>query len=129
MPSWFFTGVTVIAILWLTLSPKPLGEKPPPLFPGADKIAHGLMFGGLVAVMLIDWQRKHGWHKVWWQRALAYAFISASFGIIIEIAQGAMGLGRSFEYSDILADTAGAFIFAILWLLTQTYWLSDKIDK
>ena len=122
LPAWFFTIATCLAILWLTLAPKPLGENPPPLFPGADKLAHGIMFGGFVAMMLLDWQRKHRWHKIWLQRALICAFLSSLLGILIEFAQANMGLGRGFEYADMIADTLGSFFVAFLWIVLQRYW-------
>ena len=124
LPAGIFTIITLVAILWLTLSPKPLGEQPPALFPGADKIAHGIMFGGFVAMMLLDWQRKHDWRNV----ALIFAVMCASgaslLGILIEFAQAAMHLGRGFEYADMIADTAGAFAVAFLWLMLQKNWIN-----
>lgn len=128
LPSWILSILTFIAILWLTLSPKPLGEEPPPMFLGADKIAHGIMFGGFVAMMLLDWQRKHHWKRVWWSRALVCAVLSSLLGILIEFAQANMGLGRSFEFDDMIADTIGAFIIAVFWFFYQKLWIpKDKI--
>ena len=123
LPVWLFSIITLLAILWLTLAPKPLGDNPPPLFPGADKLAHGIMFGGFAAMMLLDWQRKHRWRKVWWQRALVCAILSSLLGILIEYAQANMGFGRGFEYPDMVADTIGAFSVAILWMLLQRLWM------
>lgn len=132
IPSWIFTILTVIAILWLTLSPKPLGEESPKLFPGADKVAHGIMFGGLTLMLLLDWQRRHLWKPVIWVRALICAVSSSIFGILIEIIQLEMNLGRGFEYEDMIADTIGSFIIAILWMCFQDYWdenISNKIKR
>ena len=123
LPKWLFSILTILAILWLTLAPKPLGENPPPLFPGADKIAHGIMFGALVAMLMLDWQRKNLWIPVKAKRSMIYAFYVSIFGIVIEIAQYNMGLGRGFEYADILADTIGAFLFAFLYLFFQKFWM------
>ncbi|MCH5227137.1 MAG: VanZ family protein [Muribaculaceae bacterium] len=123
LPPALFTIITGVVILWLTLAPKPLGEHPPQLFPGADKLAHGLMFGGLTAMMLFDWQRVHQWERASWGMATLYATAVTFFGIFIECAQNLMQQGRGFEWGDILADTIGAFTFAILWMLLQKYWL------
>ena len=125
LPPWLFSIITLIAIFWLTLSPKPLGENPPALFPGADKLAHGLMFGGFVAMILLDWQRKHQWQKIPLKFALVCSVVSTLLGIIIEFAQANMHLGRGFEYPDMAADTIGAFIVAILWIYLQRYWVSS----
>lgn len=126
IPVWMFTGVVVLAILWLTLAPKPLGEEPPRLFPGADKIVHAIMFGGLTITLLFDWQRQHRWGKVGWFLALGCAASASLFGIIIEYAQDYMGLGRGFEYHDIIADTVGSFIFGSLYVLIQNFWLTKS---
>lgn len=125
MPAWTFSVLTLLAIFWFMLAPKPLGDEPPPLFPGADKIAHGIMFGGFVAMMLLDWQRKHNWHLVWWQRAFTCAILSSVLGILIEYAQMEMGLGRELEYEDMIADSAGAFLVSAFWLDFQRYWLRN----
>ena len=126
LPNWTLSIITVLAILWLTLAPKPLGDEPPKLFPGADKVVHAIMFGGFTIVMLLDWQRKNQWKMVKTQRAFLSATVSAILGILIEIAQAQMGLGRGFEYADIIADTIGAYIFAILWLFLQDFWIADN---
>ncbi|MCH5235396.1 MAG: VanZ family protein [Muribaculaceae bacterium] len=116
LPAWLLSIVTMLVILWLTLAPKPLGDEPPSLFEGADKVVHGLMFGFLTSMMLLDWERKHHWKKAYPGRIFVCATLSATLGILIEFVQAGMGLGRGFEYGDIAADTIGAYIFAILWL-------------
>lgn len=121
-PAWIVSILTILAILWLTLAPKPLGEEPPPLFPGADKIAHAIMFGGLSVTLLFDWQRKHKWKPITFSLAFLFALFSAVFGLVIEVAQSGMGLGRSFEFGDVIADTAGAYIFALFYLILQNLW-------
>lgn len=123
LPAFFFSILTVLAILWLTLAPKPLGEKPPHLFPGADKIAHAIMFGGLSITILFDWQRKHKWKRIRCIPAMIAGSFSAVFGILIEYAQKWMGLGRGFEVGDVIADTCGAFIFAIFYVSLQIFWV------
>ena len=128
LPQFLFTGIVVIAILWLTLAPRPLGENPPPLFPGADKLAHAIMFGGLASMILLDWQRSHRWKKVSTVFAIFAAILSSLFGISIEYIQAAMHLGRGFEYTDMLADTIGAFLAAILWIVFQKFWLPMSTD-
>lgn len=125
LPSWLLSIVTFLAILWLTLAPKPLGDEPPQLFPGADKLVHGIMFGGLAAMLLLDWQRKHNWVFIKWRRAFICAFLSSVLGVLIEIAQFNMGLGRGFEYADIVADTIGAFVFSIFWIMLQKLWTKN----
>lgn len=123
LPPAFFSVITFLVILWLTLVPKPLGDDAPKLFPGADKLVHGIMFGFLTAVMLLDWQRRHLWQKVSWGQATLYATWVSFLGMAIEFAQDYMGMGRGFEVADIIADTIGSFVVACLWMLIQKFWL------
>ena len=46
--------VVLIAIIYLTLFPQPLGENEVHLFEGADKIVHFIMFGGLTGTFIFD---------------------------------------------------------------------------
>ena len=123
LPAWLCSIITALVILWLTLAPRPLGEETPTLFPGADKVVHALMFGFLGTMMMLDWQRKHHWKPVFLNRILLSSTLSALLGIFIEYAQESMGLGRGFDYGDMAADVIGAYIFALLWILLQRYWV------
>lgn len=122
LPAWLFTALTVGLILWLTLSPDPLGDEDIPLFPGADKIVHAIMFGFLCVMILLDFQRKRGWHDVARRFILGAAAIATLLGISIEFAQLLMDMGRGFEIADMIADTAGAFLCAFLWIKLQHLW-------
>lgn len=124
LPWGIFSLITILAILWLTLAPKPLGEEPPQLFEGADKVVHAFMFGGLAIMMLFDWQRKHSWRQLKWVQVLLSATFSTCLGIIIECCQEYMNLGRGFDYWDIVADAFGAYFFAFLWEYFQKFWVN-----
>lgn len=122
LPPWLLTALTLALILWLTLSPDPLGDDAPHLFPGADKVVHALMFGFLTVMMLLDRQRRRGWKVLPPVAVWCAALLSASVGIAIEFAQRAMAMGRGFEVADMAADAAGACICAVMWLLLQRRW-------
>lgn len=117
VPRWIFTIVCMLAILYLTLMPDPLGEEKIPLFPGADKIAHALMFFGLTLCMLFDYMRSHGWKKPSLPRISLMSLIGMGIGIGIEYIQRWMALGRGFETADMVADAAGAIAAGMLWTL------------
>ena len=125
-PAWIMSVLTLMAILWLTLAPKPLGENPPPLFPGVDKLAHALMFGFFGVIMDLDWQRKHSWLSIRMPMVLGFATLSGLLGIGIEFAQANMNLGRGFEYEDMIADIVGAYGFGILWIILQKFWVTKN---
>lgn len=119
LPGWLLTIVTILIILWLTLASKPLGNQPPPLFYGADKIAHALMFGFLTLMILMDAVRKRSWVRADWWILLAAVAGSAGLGIGIEYLQRAIGDGRSYEVADMVADTIGAVVAGLGWLLWE----------
>lgn len=133
-PPWILTIVVSLAILYLTLVPQPLPDDTPKLFPGADKVVHALMFGGLTFVILLDRQRRanchpnkgDSWNTFWQPLSKSFVWTVAAFsalvGIVIECLQWVMGLGRGFEVADIVADTIGSFVFATLWLVFQHHW-------
>lgn len=126
LPPWLFTILTSLAILWLTLVPDPFGDDSPKLFPGADKVVHGLMFGGLALVIMLDSQRRDAWRPLSRPFIWMAALTAALTGVLIEFLQLWMGLGRGFELADMAADTIGAILFAWFWIVTQHCWSSEN---
>lgn len=119
IPTGLLTGVTLAVILWLTLAPNPTRKLHIPFFYGADKIVHLLMFGFLTFVVLLETMKHKNWNTLSLVTVGCITFICAIFGVGIEFLQRAMGLGRSFEILDILADTAGAFAAGGIWAMIQ----------
>lgn len=115
LPPWILTIVCFLAICWLTLAPHPLPDNDIPLFPGADKLVHAIMFGGFTLCIILDWNRRHGWPvKITKADALA-PDIASIFGIITEILQNEMNAGRSGDVWDLVADITGAFLVCGGW--------------
>ena len=115
IPKWLLSGVTLALILWLTLAPHPTGDVKITLFPGADKVVHGIMFGVLTLAICVDTMRFSGWKELSLPTIGMIALGSGFFGIIIELIQEKMGMGRTLEIMDMLADGAGAMIGAGIW--------------
>ncbi len=112
MPRWGFIIVVLVAILYLTLVPKPLPDVHVRLFPHADKVVHGIMFGGLMFVITLDWIRSHG-QSGWNCRRIVIAAVSVIvFGGAIELLQDYMNMGRGGDWLDFLADAAGTLLAA-----------------
>lgn len=108
--------ILVALILYLTLAPRPLPDDTPPMFPGADKLAHAAMFGLLTLTFMFDFRltrRRLPSLRV----AIAAAVAASAFGGLIEILQQSMGLGRTAEWADFAADIAGAFSAALLYYI------------
>ena len=119
VPTGLLSGITLALILWLTLAPHPTGDLDLPLFPGADKIVHVVMFGFLTFMVLLEFMKHRKWTVLPLPFIGAVAFTCAVLGIGIELIQKAMGMGRSLEVLDMLADAAGAFGVAGLWAFMQ----------
>lgn len=119
VPTGLLSGITVAAILWLTLAPHPTGRLQIPTFVGADKVAHAVMFAFLALVVLFELMKRHAWQMLPLTTVGLVAFGCSVFGIGIEFAQRAMGMGRGLEVLDMLADAAGAFGMAGVWAAVQ----------
>ena len=129
LPPWTLSVICFLAICWLTLAPHPLPDNDIPLFPGADKIAHGIMFGGFTLCIIIDGMRRKGWptfpENIW---ILFYSpDIPCAVGIITEILQGEMHAGRSLELWDMVADINGSFLVAAIFVIIE--YLQKKKNK
>lgn len=116
---WFLTSAVVTAgVLYLTLAPRPFGSVRIPLFEGADKVVHFMMFLAMAFAYYFDFRR--GKKPVDEARLMGWIFVSLSaFGGLIELAQWKMRMGRSGDWYDLLADIAGAVYGIILaWLIS-----------
>ena len=98
-----FGALWVVAIIYLSLAPHP-----PQLmqFGNADKLEHALAYSLLMLWFCQCYPR---------QRILT-ALLLALMGAALEILQGLSGY-RSFEYADMLANTAGVILG---WLAAHT---------
>lgn len=110
LPAWSLTGVCLLAICWLTLASKPLGDTEIELFPHADKVAHAIMFGGFSFCIILDSVRKRHWRKCSPLTGVAAALASIALGIATEWLQATMHAGRSGDPFDLLADATGAIL-------------------
>lgn len=121
LPPWLLSMLCLLAICWLTLAPKPLGDNEIPLFPGADKIAHAIMFGGFTLCIIIDWCRRRDWppYPYTIKTCLFAPVVPCLTGIATEILQDSMQLGRSGDEWHLVADFAGSFLVAAGFLFVQ----------
>lgn len=109
IPRWFPTIAISAVILYLTLDPNPVDTSDMKLFPGADKVAHAIMFGAFAVVLLYDWNR----HKASAPRAsimLATGALAIAFGALVECLQPALTTTRSGDPYDLVADAAGVVL-------------------
>lgn len=112
------SALTLVLVLWLTLSPDPAPDMVVPSFLGkyADKLIHAIMMGGLCGAVIFDMKR-HG-ENVPRQLSLRfYVWLCVCmlfFSAADELVQGAMGMGRSADVYDFCADAVGIFIALLL---------------
>lgn len=118
IPRFLTSAVVTAGVLYLTLAPRPFGSVRIPLFEGADKVVHFMMFFAMAFAYHFDFRR--GKKPVDEARLMGWIFVSLSaFGGLIELAQWKMRMGRSSDWYDLLADIAGAVYGIILaWLIS-----------
>ena len=118
IPRFLTSAVVTAGVLYLTLAPRPFGSVCIPLFEGADKVVHFMMFFAMAFAYHFDFRR--GKKPVDEARLMGWIFVSLSaFGGLIELAQWKMRMGRSGDWYDLLADIAGAVYGIILaWLIS-----------
>jgi len=119
---WWPSALCLLAVLWLTLAPDPVPDNDLPLFPGADKIVHAIMMGGLTATLLYDASRKGGKYP---KPTKPRVILMIGLGVVIfsiadEWAQSAMNIGRTAESLDLIADITGILIAVITGLILAT---------
>lgn len=125
IPDYQLTAVVGVIILYLTLLPKPFGEEDIILFPGADKLVHCCMFGGLAFTYIFE--RKRAGKPLTLRQSFKVAFFVSIFGILIEFIQDAMQLGRSGDLLDAIADITGAF--AAIPLCRLLHWINVVVKN
>lgn len=73
-----------------------------------DKIVHFIMYAGFVILWFLSaqhWTRK---------KSILLLITAILLGILIEILQGSMRLGRSYDVADMIANAIGAILGVLL---------------
>ena len=106
-----------LSLIYLTcvafLSLLPANDFPElPLFPEADKFVHISMYLGLtiLACWSMHAEIKHKWYYL-------VTLFAIGWGVMMEVFQFLMHLGRSFDFYDMLANSIGALIGVSIYLL------------
>jgi VanZ family protein len=115
----------VPAMIWLAiitwLSVTPGVQMPKFNLISADKLAHAAAYGLLAGLLIRAVRRAR-------QRAISRAGMwgifgfSTAYGALMEWVQGTFFPGRFFEYDDMLANAAGAFLALIF---VHLKWVAD----
>ncbi len=113
------SALVTLGVVYLTLMPRPLGSMHVPMFVGADKVVHFLMFLALAVSYYRDIVRAKTIADK--PRLLGWIFLlCTAFGGLIELAQWGMHMGRSGDWFDLIADAGGAFYGCVVaWLVIK----------
>jgi len=107
--------ITSVLIIALSLMPGSVVESRKVfLFSNADKIVHFLMYAFLMFVWLksIDFERNFKIRYYYVAGGIIYCLI---LGVILEVLQYRLAVGRSFDVWDIVANIAGALTVILLF--------------
>jgi glycopeptide antibiotics resistance protein len=106
-----------LVILFLSLYPFKVKEDSIQLWQHTDKIVHFLMYALLTFFVLLNVKPKN-----WLVKESFIVVLSCIlYGIVIEVIQEAMKLGRSFDFFDILANSAGVFCALTGYFILKKY--------
>ena len=101
------TFIWTIMILVGTLMPKvALDDSGMIDIPGLDKVAHLIMYAGFVYLWSRLLSAKAGRIK----GARIAFYVSIALGLVLEILQWKLDMGRNFEIPDIIANISGSII-------------------
>ena len=114
IPTGVATIVVVALILYCTLDSDPLNGHHINI-PGFDKLVHGIMFFAMVCATSFDFAKKLYPRAVNIMLLAVLVIVASLFGGFIEWLQDAMGMGRSKDIYDFIADSAGAVVGAVAW--------------
>ncbi len=125
IPAGIPSALICIFIAYLSLAPNPLDINDVPLFPGADKLLHAIMYGGATLVFLLDYAKSKLPHHTKTNNEIAITAGTMVFGFVMEILQLITRMGRSYDLLDVAANCAGA----ILAFLLVRYWLMHRFRR
>jgi VanZ family protein len=123
LPQWLrvlFSILYLSVVAGLSLMPS---EDVPQIemFPGFDKVVHGCMYFGLA--VLACWTLHAEIKRI---RIVYVVLFSISWGLLMEISQLEMMLGRAFEWKDELANSVGSLLGATAYLLIVRLYQSQR---
>ena len=81
-----------------------------------DKLVHAFVYGGLYLIWLIEMGKSKAPIRV----STGPLIACAAYGVLLEVLQSKMYLGRHFDVLDIIANIIGLLI---------AYWLAGKVFK
>lgn len=110
-------------VLILTLTPaQEMPQLPPWELISFDTAAHAFVFVILAALTIFSVRRQRTWLQLHRWGYLAVFLGGVAFGLLIEVLQMTMNLGRHGEWSDALSDALGVAAGLVLGYITRRWW-------
>lgn len=110
IPTGLLSLLTMGLILYVSLDSNPFEVNKIELFYGADKVIHGLMYFVLASVLIFDCAKYKNPGTLNVGQSILCALAAFVFSVLMEVLQGAMGLGRAASVGDGIANFVGALI-------------------
>lgn len=132
VPAGLMTMAIVVTIAYVSLDGDPFDASMIPLFEGADKVIHAIMYFTLVAVLLFDAVKFRKCGKAGKAVTLASVVVAFAYSVLMEYLQDQMGLGRTASVADLVANLAGACLGALFMkclFLPKMYAILSTEDK
>lgn len=129
VPAGLMTMAIVVTIAYVSLDGDPFDASMIPLFEGADKVIHAIMYFTLVAVLLFDAVK---FRKCGKAVTLASVVVAFAYSALMEYLQDQMGLGRTASVADLVANLTGACLGALFMkclFLPKMYAILSTEDK
>lgn len=99
--------IVIAVIVYATINDNPTADIDLNLFPGADKLIHCIMFGGLTGAVIFDYQRAHRMPALPPSFLLKVCVAVMVFAAFDEWAQSVITHSRQGDFWDWAGDTVG----------------------
>lgn len=130
LPSGLMSAVVLLAISYFSLAKDPIGGQDYILFEGADKVAHFLMYLTAAIAFIADAVKFRYPHSCKVGVQLALTVTAITVGLLMEVGQLAMNLGRLYDHWDILANSLGAVSgFALMYFAGGTKMVRNSLSR
>ena len=109
VPVGVLSAIAIVVIAYISLSPHPIGSGIR-LFPHSDKVAHMLMYFFATIMFLMDYAKFKMPHHTKLNVELALMASAMLLGLVMEVLQLIMKIGRGYDIFDLAANCTGALL-------------------
>ena len=129
LPAWVLSAVTVSAVMYLTLVPRPLPDMGVSFWEHTDKVVHAIMMAGVVWAVSLDIMRRNRSRviRLRFPDIVAVCVAVVLFGGAIELAQ-ALNLSAAGPTGPIFGPTPPVRLLPV-WSLGGCHGLIDSADQ